>query len=81
MANGTEDVPTVRDLWEQQNQARLEVAEIKGMIKMHFSDNTHHVPPCKAATDLQKAILSAMTAAVLALVSAVGSIIAAFIRN
>ena len=33
MANG--DIPDHRDLWDAVNQSRLELAELKGMIKMH----------------------------------------------
>lgn len=76
-----EDVPTTRDVWEQLNQARLEIAEIRGMIKMHFEDKQHHFPPCKAASDMQKTMLSATGAALLALMAAIGSIVAEFLRR
>nr|DAG83185.1 MAG TPA: hypothetical protein [Caudoviricetes sp.] len=79
MAN--EDIPTNRDVWEQLNQARLEIAEIRGMIKMHFEDKQHHFPPCKAASDMQKTMLSATGAALLALMAAIGSIVAEFMRR
>ncbi|MFA7178028.1 MAG: hypothetical protein WC114_12330 [Smithellaceae bacterium] len=79
MPNG--DIPDHRDLWEAVNQARLELAELKGMIKMHFADGQHHYPPCKPAADLQKTMLSAMGAAVLALIAAIGNIVMEFIRR
>ena len=76
-----DDVPTSRDIWEQLQQARLEIAEMKGMLKMHFDDQRHHFPPCKPAADMQKTMLSAVGAALLALLAAVGSIVAEFIRR
>ncbi len=79
MPNG--EIPDHRDLWEAVNQARLELAELKGMIKMHFADGQHHYPPCKPAADLQKTMLSAMGAAVLALIAAIGNIVMEFVRR
>lgn len=76
-----EDVPNTRDVWEQLQQARLEIAEMKGMLKMHFEDQRHHFPPCKPASDMQKTMLSAVGAALLALMAAVSSIVAEFIRR
>ena len=54
-------VPSNRDLWDSVNQSRLELAELKGMIKMHFEDSKHHYPPCKPAADLQKTMLSSLS--------------------
>ncbi len=79
MPNG--DSPDHRDIWEALNQARLDIAELKGMIKMHFEDGQHHHPPCKPASDMQKTMMSALGAALLALIAAVGSIIAAFVKR
>ena len=79
MANG--DIPDHRDLWDAVNQSRLELAELKGMLTMHFRDGEHHHPPCKAANDMQKTMLSAMGAAVLALIAAVGSIVMELLRR
>lgn len=79
MANG--DIPDHRDLWEAVNQSRLELAELKGMIKMHFETGQHHFPPCKAAADLQKTMLSAMGAALIALLAAIGNIVMEFVRR
>ena len=67
-------VPSNRDLWDSVNQSRLELAELKGMIKMHFEDSKHHYPPCKPAADLQKTMLSSLAAALIALLAAVGRI-------
>ena len=79
MANG--DNPDHRDLWEALNQARLEIAELKGMLAMHFKDGEHHHPPCKAAADVQKTMLSAVGAAVLALMAAAGALIIELVRR
>lgn len=79
MPNG--DIPDHRDLWDAVNQSRLELAEVKGMLTMHFREGEHHHPPCKPAADMQKTMLSAMGAALLALLAAVGSIIAELIRK
>ncbi len=79
MANG--DNPDHREIWESLNQARLEISELKGMLNMHFRDGEHHHPPCKTASEMQKTMLSAIGAAFLALVAAVGSIVAAFIKR
>ena len=76
-----DEVPTSRDIWEQLQQARLEIAEMKGMLKMHFDDQRHHFPPCKPAADMQKTMLSAVGAALLALLAAIGSIVAEFVRR
>lgn len=75
------DNPNHSDIWEAVNQTRLELAEIKGMIGMHFKDATHHTPPCKIAGDVQKTMLSAVGAAVLALMAAVGALILELIRK
>jgi len=79
MANG--DIPDHRDLWDAVNQSRLELAELKGMIKMHFEAGQHHYPPCKPAVDLQKTMMSALGAALIALLAAVGNIVMEFIRR
>ncbi|OQA81984.1 MAG: hypothetical protein BWY31_03482 [Lentisphaerae bacterium ADurb.Bin242] len=79
MANG--DTPDLRDVWDAVNQSRMELAELKGMIKIHLEAGQHHYPPCKPAADLQKTMLSAMGAAVLALIAAIGNIVMEFIRR
>ena len=79
MANG--ESPDHRDIWDSLNQARLDIAELRGMLTMHFKASEHHHPPCKAATDVQKTMLSAVGAALLALVAAVGALILELIRK
>ena len=71
------DMPDNHDLWHEVNQARLDIAELRGMVKMHFEDRTHHIPPCRPAADMQKTIMSALAAAVVALLAAVGNMIIA----
>lgn len=76
-----EVVPNIRDVWEQLQQARLDIAELRGMLSMHFREGEHHHPPCKPAADMQKTMLSAVGAALLALLAAIGSIVAEFVRR
>ncbi len=78
MANG--DIPDHRDLWDAVNQSRLELAELKGMVKMHFGDRQHHTPPCKPAADMQKTILSALAAAVIAMLGAICNLVLAVVK-
>ena len=75
------EAPDHRDLWHELNQARLDIAELRGMLSMHFSEGQHHYPPCKPAADLQKTMLSSLAAALIALLAAVGNIIMEFIRR
>ena len=72
MANG--DIPDHKEIWHAVNQSRMDIAELKGMLTMHFRDGTHHTPPCKIAGDVQKTMLSAVGAAVLALLGAAGAL-------
>ena len=74
------DMPDNHDLWHEVNQARLDIAELRGMVKMHFEDRTHHTPPCRPAADMQKTIMSALAAAVVALLAAVGNMIIAVVK-
>ena len=76
-----DEVPNLRDVWEQLNQSRLELAELKGMIKMHFEAGQHHYPPCKPAADMQKTMMSALGAALIALLAAIGNIVMEFVRR
>jgi hypothetical protein len=50
------------------------------MVKMHFEDSSHHIPPCRPAADMQKTILSALAAAVVALLAAIGNMIVAVVK-
>ena len=74
------EMPDNHDLWHEVNQARLDIAELRGMVKMHFEDRTHHIPPCRPAADMQKTIMSALAAAVVALLAAVGNMIIAVVK-
>ena len=74
------DMPDNHDLWHEVNQARLDIAELRGMVKMHCEDRTHHIPPCRPAADMQKTIMSALAAAVVALLAAVGNMIIAVVK-
>ena len=72
--------PAMPDLWENVTHARMDIAELKGMIKMHFRDNVHHTPPCSTAAGLQKTLHTAMGAAIISLLSAVGCLIFELVR-
>ena len=74
------DSPDHKDIWHELNQARLDIAELRGMVKMHFEDSSHHIPPCRPAADMQKMIMSSLAAAVVALLAAVGNVIVAVVK-
>ena len=74
------DTPDNLDLWHEVNQARLDIAELRGMVKMHFEDRQHHIPPCRPAAEMQKAIMSALAAAVIAMIGAIGNLIIAVVK-
>ena len=80
MPNGN-DNPDHRDLWVVVNEIRQTLAELKGMLNMHFSDhNIHHTPPCHPVEEMRRTMLSAAGAAILALLAAIGSIVANLMR-
>ena len=66
--------------WEGLSRARMDIAELKGMIKMHFKNGVHHSPPCATAEGLQKTLHAAMGAAIISLLSAVGCLIFEIVR-
>ena len=72
--------PGTAELWENVTHARMDIAELKGMIKMHFKDGVHHSPPCATAEGLQKTLHAAMGAAIISLLSAVGCLIFEIVR-
>lgn len=72
--------PGFPELWEGMSRARMDIAELKGMIKMHFRDGVHHTPPCATAEGLQKTLHAAMGAAIISLLSAVGCLIFDIVR-
>ena len=76
----TEMPPGFPELWEGLSRARMDIAELKGMIKMHFKDGVHHSPPCATAEGLQKTLHAAMGAAIISLLSAVGCLIFEIVR-
>ena len=74
------DMPDSHDLWHEVNQARLDIAELRGLVKMHFEDRQHHIPPCRPAAEMQKTIMSALAAAVIAMIGAIGNLIIAVVK-
>jgi len=81
MSDNKEAVPDTRDLWHEVNQARLDIAELRGMLNMHFARGEHHFPPCKPAADLQKMMVSTLGAALIALLAAIGNIVMELLRR
>ena len=81
MNENKDNVPDTRDLWHEVNQARLDIAELRGMLNMHFGRGEHHYPPCKPAADLQKMMLSTLGAALIALRAAIGNIVMELMRR
>jgi hypothetical protein len=81
MNENKEAVPDTRDLWHEVNQARLDIAELRGMLNMHFGRGEHHYPPCKPAADLQKMMMSTLGAALIALLAAIGNIVMELMRR
>ena len=73
--------PGFPELWENVTHSRMDIAELKGMIKMHFRDGVHHTPPCSTASGLQKTLHTAMGAAIISLLSAVGCLIMELVRS
>ena len=81
MNENKDNVPDTRDLWHEVNQARLDIAELRGMLNMHFGNGQHPYPPCKPAAELQKTMLSTLAAAVIALIAAMGNIFMELMRR
>ena len=81
MNENKDNVPDTRDLWHEVNQARLDIAGLRGMLNMHFGSGQHHFPPCKPAAELQKTMLSTLAAAVIALIAAMGNIFMELMRR
>ena len=73
--------PGFPELWESVTRARMDIAELKGMVKMHFADTAHHTPPCATAAGLQKTLHAAMGAAIIALLSAVGTLVFEIVKG
>ena len=68
-------------IYESVNRCRMDIAELRGMITMHFRDGEHHHPPCVQAQQMQKTLLTATGAAVLSLVSALGLLLMEFLKH
>ena len=73
--------PDNRSIWDAVMKARMELAELKGMMTMHLREGEHHHPPCAPAANLQRTMLTAAGASILALLSALGSIALEIIRH
>ena len=70
------------DLGNENGKVVVLDADLAGAtMTMHFKAGEHHHPPCKPAADMQKTMLSAVGAALLALMAAVGSVIAEILRR
>ena len=76
-----ENHPDNRTIWDAVMQARMDLAELKGMMTMHLREGEHHHPPCAPAAHLQRTMLTAAGASILALLSAIGSIAIEFMRR
>ena len=72
--------PGFPELWESVTHARMDIAELKGMIKIRFRDGVHHLTPCATASGLQKTLHTAMGAAIISLLSAVGCLVLELVR-
>ena len=68
-------------IYESVNRCRMDIAELRGMITMHFRDGEHHHPPCVPAQQMQRTLLTATGAAVLSLVSALGLLLTEFVKH
>ena len=76
-----ENHPDNRTIWDAVMQARMDLAELKGMMTMHLREGEHHHPPCAPAANLQRTMLTAAGASILALLSALGSIVMELLRH
>ena len=68
-------------IYESVNRCHMDIAELRGMITMHFRDGEHHHPPCVPAQQMQRTLLTATGAAVLSLVSALGLLLMEFLKH
>ena len=73
--------PDNRSIWDAVMKARMELAELKGMMTMHLREGEHHRPPCAPAAHLQRTMLTAAGASILALLSAIGGIVLELVRH
>lgn len=75
------NTPDGRAVWDAVMKARMDLAELKGMMTMHLREGEHHHPPCAPAANLQRMMLTAAGASILALLSALGSIALELMRH
>ena len=75
------NTPGDRTVWDAVMKARMDLAELKGMMTMHLREGEHHHPPCAPAANLQRMMLTAAGAFILALLSALGSIALELMRH
>jgi hypothetical protein len=75
------NTPGDRTVWDAVMKARMDLAELKGMMTMHLREGEHHHPPCAPAANLQRMMMTAAGASILALLSALGSIVLEFLRH
>ena len=75
------NTPGDRTVWDAVMKARMDLAELKGMMTMHLREGEHHHPPCAPAANLQRMMLTAAGASLLALLSALGSIALELMRH
>ncbi len=73
--------PDNKTIWDAVMQARMDLAELKGMMTMHLREGEHHHPPCAPAANMQRTMLTAAGASILALLSALGSIVMELLRH
>ena len=73
--------PDNKTIWDAVMQSRMDLAELKGMMTMHLREGEHHHPPCAPAANMQRTMLTAAGASILALLSALGSIILEVLRH
>ena len=76
-----DNIPDNKVIWDAVMQSRMDLAELKGMITMHFREGEYHHPPCVPAANLQRTVLTAAGASILALLSALGSIVFELVRH
>ena len=75
------NTPGDRTVWDAVMKARMDLAELKGMMTMHLREGEHQHPPCAPAANLQRMMLTAAGASILALLSALGSIAMELMRH
>lgn len=73
--------PDNKTIWDAVMQSRMDLAELKGMMTMHLREGEHHHPPCAPAANMQRTLLTAAGASILALLSALGSIALELLRH